>query len=101
MLIVHEYKEATVSHGLLIYLYYNQRYFENDYKCECCGRECDDIDLKLEGAHNIPHVAGVQAGGCSSTKENARASCFNCNRDMKERVFDEYKESGDWKKFLT
>jgi hypothetical protein len=79
----------------------NQRYFENDHKCECCNRECDDIDLKLEGAHNIPHVAGVQAGGCSSTKENARAGCYDCNRDMKERVFEEYKESGEWKKFLT
>ena len=78
----------------------NQRYYENDHKCECCGRECDD-KLKLEGAHNIPHVAGVQAGGCSGTKKNARAGCYDCNRDMKERVFEEYKESGDWRKFLT
>ena len=77
------------------------RLVESDQKCECCDRLIDDEKIKLEGAHNIPHSAGVQAGGCSGTKENARASCFDCNRDMKERVFDEYKESGDWKKFLT
>jgi len=77
------------------------RLLENDEKCECCGRDVDDEKVKLEGAHNIPHVAGVQAGGCSGTKENARAGCYDCNRDMKERVFEEYKESGDWKKFLT
>ena len=77
------------------------RLVESDQKCECCDRLIDDEKIKLEGAHNIPHAAGVQAGGCSGTEENARASCFDCNRDMKERVFDEYKESGDWKKFLT
>ena len=77
------------------------RLVESDQKCECCDRHFDDEKVKLEGAHNIPHCAGVQAGGCSSTKENARAGCFDCNRDMKGRVFEEYKESGDWKKFLT
>ena len=78
----------------------NSRFHDNNEKCECCQRHIDGDNLKLEGAHNISHAAGVEAGGCSSIKENARASCFDCNRDSKERIFDEYKESGDWKKFL-
>ena len=68
--------------------------------CECCGRECKDEEgLRLVGAHVIPHADGVEAGGFSS-KENGRAACEQCNTDMKTRNFYEYKESGDWKKFL-
>jgi hypothetical protein len=78
----------------------NSRFHDNNEKCESCQRHIDGDKLKLEGAHNISHAAGVEAGGCSSIKENARAGCFDCNRDSKERIFDEYKESGDWKKFL-
>ena len=68
--------------------------------CECCGRECDGEKLNIVGAHVIPHCDGVEAGGFSS-EENGRASCDQCNTDMKTRNFYEYKESGDWKKFLS
>lgn len=68
--------------------------------CECCGRECKDEDgLRLVGAHIISHADGIEAGGFSS-KENGRACCEQCNSDMGTRNFYEYKESGDWKKFL-
>jgi hypothetical protein len=71
-----EYKREQLSPRLRF-----QVFKTGGYKCELCGRNTAEDDVKLEVDHIIP----VSRGG-TSDPENLQVLCFDCNRGKSDQL---------------
>jgi hypothetical protein len=82
-------KERNFDQNLIL-----SRWLEKGKKCEILNVEVAIEDI--HGDHAIPWIKGVFAGG-TNDYENLRVIHKKLNQNKKDRYFNEYVESGDWK----